>query len=367
MFGSTGKLDALFRRELHVSIAIVLLAFLAIFWFFDFVGELADVGRGGYGLGHALAYTSLHLPSMAYELIPVAALIGAVYAMARLANDSEFTILRGAGLGPWRALSSMIGTGVLLAAATLLLGEVVVPEAEQRAQRLLSVAKGKAASGSLSSGRWLRNVNESVGAIEAINVLADREGRIERLLIYRFDREARLLLRVESSGADYKGNGRWILDDVRMFEPRTDGLHRSSTKQWEWLGGPEPSLLQVNFISPEQMTIVDLWRYTRHMSRSGQVSDRHQLALWKKGFFPLTALVMMALALPFAYLHARSGAMSLKVFGGIMIGLSFVLLNGLVSQIGLLNTWPPMLVALAPATMFTVIALCGLAWVLRVH
>ena len=50
---------------------------------------------------------------------------------------------------------------------------------------------------------------------------------------------------------------------------------------------------------------------------------------------------MTALALPFAYIHARSGGISLKVFGGIMLGISFVLLNNLVGHFGQLGNWTP--------------------------
>ena len=57
---------------------------------------------------------------------------------------------------------------------------------------------------------------------------------------------------------------------------------------------------------------------------------------------------MVALALPFAYLHARAGGVSFKVFGGIMLGISFVLLNNLAGHIGVLRDWTPWVVAATP-------------------
>ena len=47
--------------------------------------------------------------------------------------------------------------------------------------------------------------------------------------------------------------------------------------------------------------------------------------------------VMIALALPFAYLHGRSGGISYKVFGGIALGISFILLNNVAGHLGLLK------------------------------
>ena len=72
---------------------------------------------------------------------------------------------------------------------------------------------------------------------------------------------------------------------------------------------------------------------------------------------------MMALALPFAYLHFRSGGVSLKIFTGVMIGVSFYLLNSVFSHIGLLNTWPPFVTAALPSSLYLMAAMLALWWV----
>jgi len=74
---------------------------------------------------------------------------------------------------------------------------------------------------------------------------------------------------------------------------------------------------------------------------------------------------MMALALPFAYLHVRSGGISLKIFSGIMIGMVFYLINSLFSHLGMLNTWPPVITALVPSLLFMGLAVLGLRYVER--
>jgi lipopolysaccharide export system permease protein len=75
--------------------------------------------------------------------------------------------------------------------------------------------------------------------------------------------------------------------------------------------------------------------------------------------------VLMAMALPFAYLQSRSGGISLKIFIGIMIGVSFMLINTLFSHLGLLSTWPPFVTAVAPSLLFLMLALGALWWVER--
>jgi lipopolysaccharide export system permease protein len=357
----------LFSRDVYASVGIVLLAFLALFWFFDLINELGDIGEGGYKTSHALLFTLLHLPSRLYELMPVAALIGGVYAMARLASNSEFTILRGAGLGPLAALRLLLGLGAVLAVITFLFGEFVAPIAEESAQKIAAVAKNKAVSGRLQSGHWVRNVREPDGTVETINVLSRKDGSIEQLTLFRFDARSQLVLRAHAMGATHLSGGDWMLQGVTLLKPSDRGMVSEQHAEWRWDNGPNPDVLNVSFVGPDQMTARDLWSYTAHLRKSGQVADRYELALWKKLIYPLTALVMMALALPFAYLHARSGGVSIRVFGGIMLGLSFVLLNGLSTQIGLLANAPTLLAAAAPSLLFMLIAIAALLWVMRVH
>ena len=94
----------LFWADIATAVAFVAVAFLALFFFIDFVDELRDVGKGSYTAAHAAAYSLLLAPGHLYELMPIAVLIGTIYGLARLAQSSQYTILRTGGLGPGRAL-----------------------------------------------------------------------------------------------------------------------------------------------------------------------------------------------------------------------------------------------------------------------
>jgi lipopolysaccharide export system permease protein len=104
------------------------------------------------------------------------------------------------------------------------------------------------------------------------------------------------------------------------------------------------------------MSIVNLYLYIRHLSENHQRTDRYEIALWTKVIYPLAVLVMMILALPFAYMQVRAGGVSLKIFSGIMLGLVFHLLNNLFAHLGAINTWPPFLSAVTPSVIFLLLA-----------
>ena len=85
-------------RETLAAVFLVLAAFLALFSYFDVINELRRVGQNGYQLWHALVTVLLSLPGLVYELIPIATLIGTLYALSTLARHSEITVLRASGM-----------------------------------------------------------------------------------------------------------------------------------------------------------------------------------------------------------------------------------------------------------------------------
>jgi lipopolysaccharide export system permease protein len=126
-----------------------------------------------------------------------------------------------------------------------------------------------------------------------------------------------------------------------------------------------PKILSVSRSDPTQMSANELAVYTRHLAENRQETERFKIAFWKKLIDPLSIFVLMALALPFGYLHTRSGGVGLKSFIGIMIGVSFILINALFSHVGILSTWPAFVTAAAPSLLFLLLAIGALRWVER--
>ena len=113
------------------------------------------------------------------------------------------------------------------------------------------------------------------------------------------------------------------------------------------------------------MSTMELFRYIAHLSDNEQAAQRYEIKFWKRALYPLACLVMVGLALPFAYLHGRSGGVSLKVFGGIMLGISFVLLNNVAAHLGLLRDWTPWVVAAIPSLIYLLLSLAAFSWLVR--
>ncbi|MBL0089085.1 MAG: LPS export ABC transporter permease LptG [Ideonella sp.] len=364
----------LLYRDILWSVAFVAIAFLSLFFFIDFVDELDEVGREGYTLWHAAARTLLALPGHFYELFPITVLIGAIYAMARLAQSSEFTILRTAGLGPGRALWLLAIPGLVFALLTFVVGDYVSPFAERKAVLVKAGLRGGIALG--LSGAWLKDRRQAGTDQErsiSVNVAAaNSSGELRGIRIFEFDRDGRLRTRIEAAKAQVGGDGTWHLLAARLTEWPTPeaarlgtGLLAQDLAQTDWRSTLDAGVVAAALLPVQTMTTLDLWRYSSHLSDQDQAAQRHEIQFWKKALYPLACVVMMGLALPFAYMHARTGGVSFKVFGGIMLGISFMLLNNVAGHLGLLRQWTPWMVAAAPSALYLLLSMAAFGWLVR--
>ncbi len=363
---------ALIRRDVVWSVFFVALAFMSLFFFIGFLDELEDVGRHGYTLGYATLAALLQLPSRFYELLPISVLIGTIYAMARLAQSSEFTILRTAGLGPGRALTLLLNLGVAMALLTFLTGEWIAPMGEAQAARLRAGEGQSVTAG--TAGAWLKERRSLPDGehLFSINVQGtDSQGELHGIRIFEHDARGRLLQRLQAASAQVgrvQGQATWQLRDVLQTTwPADDAqaVQEQHLASLAWSTTLDDRLVGAATSPIESMSTLELWRYSRHLTQQEQTSQRYELQFWKRALYPLACIVMMALALPFAYLHARAGGISLKVFGGIMLGISFVLLNNVVGHLGLLRSWTPWLAASVPSLIYLGMSLAAFGWLVR--
>ena len=363
----------LLYRDIASAVLFVALAFLSLFFFIDFVDELEDVGKNGYTVGYALLAGVLELPGHFYELFPIAVLIGTIFSLARMAQASEYTILRTGGLGPGRALALLTSLGALFAVVTFGVGDFVAPLSERAVVELKSRFSGGRSLG--STGAWLKDRRSAAdGSLRNVsaNVLRTApDGTLDGIRIFEFDADSRLVTRVSARQARI-GNGEWQLDDAEVTTWPTqrgasDSLRVISERhaRLTWPSALDAGVVAAAVLPVSTMSTLELWRYSQHLSSQEQAVSRHAIQFWKKALYPLACLVMVALALPFAYLQARAGGVSYKVFGGILLGISFVLLNNVAGHLGVLRDWTPWVVAAAPSTLYLMLSLAAFAWLVR--
>lgn len=358
-----------FRRLVHAEIlravVFVTIGFLALFFFFDLVDELGSISRTseGYRIPHALLYVALLVPSHLYDLLPIAVLIGSIFVMASLAQSSQFTILRTSGLGPWRALKSLAALGLGFVVITFLVGDYLAPASSRAAQLLRAKYLGDLTVG--QTGAWLkerqgeRTFSTNVASLSA-------QGQMNGVRVFEFDEQGRVRSLTRAERGRFTPQG-WQLEGVQRREFQTQAAGRATVDRIDggaylWPTQISADMVAAALLKPDRMQTIELFQYIRHLNSNGQSAQRYEIEFWRKVFYPLSCMVMVVLALPFAYLHFRSGGIAGFVFLGVMIGISFFLLNNIFGFLGTLRDWQPWVTAAAPGLLYTLASLTAFAW-----
>ena len=133
------KLDRYIGTQVFFAILAVLGIILGLALLFAFIDELSDLNKGDYGLGQVLWYVLLTAPRRAYEMLPMAALIGCLIGLGTLASNSELTIMRAAGVSIGRIVWAVMKPMLVLMLAGILIGEYVAPLTENQALSLIHI------------------------------------------------------------------------------------------------------------------------------------------------------------------------------------------------------------------------------------
>ena len=365
----------LLYRDIISSVFFVTLAFLSLFYFFDFVDEIDRMGRAGAGAGPASLMALMEVPDHFYDLFPSAVLIGSIFSLARLAQSSEFTILRTGGLGPGRALTLLASLAAVFAVLTFTVGDFVSPWFNRHSDAVRAHFIGDKASA--RKGAWLKDHRMVDGQELSVSVNVGRattSGHLQDVLIFEFDAHGVLRSRIQAKEAAVDTQGLWKLSDVQKTDwlpfggetmPKQPLVNEEHLPTLDWLSGLHANVVAAAVLPPWSMSTLELYHYTQHLSSQEQSAQAYSIQFWRKAIYPFACFVMVALALPFAYLHARAGGISIKVFGGIMLGSSFVLLNNVAGHVGLLKGWTPWAVAATPSLLYMALSLAAFGWLVR--
>ncbi|MBL8521052.1 MAG: LPS export ABC transporter permease LptG [Betaproteobacteria bacterium] len=353
-------MSRLFRylaQEIFWATLLLLVALLALFALFDFIREMGDLGKGQYRFATLCLYVLLTQPAHLVVVFPMAALMGTLFAIARLSAQSELTVMRASGLSLMRlgALCALIG--LVFSAIVLAFGEFVAPSAEEWAKRTKLNATTNVIAKQFRSGFWMKD------DLSFVNIgTVTPEKTLQDVRIYEFDGQYKLTaLSVAKSGAYDVPAARWALKDVSRTAFVGEGARIEHLPTALWNSAITPDLISVLLVRPDSMPIASLYSFIDHLRGNRSNSTQYELAFWSKVFQPVTTVIMMLLAIPFAIQQQRSRGVGAMMLAGILAGLSVYFLNQLAGNLTVINDWPPLLSVSFPHLAFLGVALALIA------
>lgn len=301
-------------------------------------GGIADIGR----------FIGLRLPTLLGEMIPLAALLGALLTFMRLAAALEMTAMRAAGLSLWQVLRALLPACLLVSVLQFTLQTEVSPRSERAFADWWARTEPPAAADMVPPPRlWLR----ARGDVAAIDHVSLDGRRLDGLLIVQRTADGDLDARLDARNASYR-DGRWTLHDVRIDRPtRVDAELRPSL---DWPHGPPPANM-VELAQPvDTQTLGRLIATLR-----GRWVGAHGPAYYWTQVEELLAslfdpLLMVLLTVPVLLAPPRAGNGAGRIAKGLTLGLGYLVLSGLLGAMGNAGTLPPVMAAWTAMLLFGV-------------
>lgn len=342
------RMDAYLASTVVVNTLLVLLVLTALASVITFVSEVRSLSDT-YTLFEAARYTVYKIPGGMYDMFAVAVLLGALLGLGELATHNELTVLRVAGVSVARlGLSAMVG-GLLLATVCMLIGEFIMPNAEQKAEdrraELVQAKAGVFGAGGVwaKDGRYFVNVRSIRGGDTALGVN-----------IFDVSDDRQLLSAAYAVRAEFSGDHS-VLRGVRGTNLGSQGANtfRSPLRPWET--SLDPDLLNLFAADTSTLSALDLYDYIQYRRANRLDDHRYVAALWSHLAKPVALLAMLLLAMPFVFGPLRSSSAGQRLLVGMLIGIGFYVFNSMFMQTGIVFNLNPLLTAWLPTLLLSAV------------
>jgi lipopolysaccharide export system permease protein len=347
-------IDRKLATTAFVGAILTLLALVGVGFFLTFLSQTHNIGTGQFTASSAFMYAALTLPQTAWDMLPVAALIGALFALGALAANRELMILRVSGAGIWRLARAVAWAGLALAILTVILGEFIAPPAKRIAetQRVESLYAQAGTAG--VAGLWLKS-GQDIVHVKAVETPKHLTG----LRIYTLAKGGGLAAVRTAASATFADRG-WTLHDVRGTRFLGKHTERFAAAKVAWAGFVLPATFRILVVPPENLSWQGLAGYLAYLRANGLATARYETAFWHKIAVPVSAFLMVLLALPFALGRMRAAGAGQRLALGVVIGLVYYLVDRTVLKAGAAFHLAPLAAAWIPTAILAVVVLIAL-------
>ncbi|MDP9015032.1 MAG: LPS export ABC transporter permease LptG [Pseudomonadota bacterium] len=348
-------LDRYLYRTVLVFACMALAVLMTLGALFLFISQQSDIGVGNYSAGEAFLFTVLNLPEQAFEVMPIAAMIGALMGLGNLAAGSELVVTRASGVSVWRIAWPVGLAGLTLALAMYGIGEYVAPPMAQLAKREKTTSKLADISFAGSSSAWVKDGNL---------ILRVQTGEVDQAFggvsLFELDGSNRLRSVKRAERISVADPGHWRLHNVSTTRFTDEHVDSQVVPEVIMTSSVNPDFLGLAATDPDLLTLRGLASYIDHLRRNNLGTVPYEIGFWSRIARLFAVIVVTLLALPFVFGPLRSTGAGARTVIGVLLGVVFFLISGMVEKGGQLFGLNPVLVGWLPTAVIgvgTVIAI----------
>jgi len=349
-----GLLSQYMMRTIIAATALVLVVLLALAGLFEFIAELDDT-QGGYQTPRVILYTALRLPQLAFEMLPVAVLIGSLLGLGGLAANSEIIVMRASGLSVVKLSAMVAVTGLVLFIFTGLLGEFIGPPLDYYARNMRLESRFEQNEDRMGNETWIKD-----GSVVLHLERVSSEFEFGSVYMFRFGEDNMLeaIAKAENSGID--DNDQWILENFRETRFLNDAVQVVESSLAVESFDIDAEVLGISLVKPQSLSGRGLLGYISYLKRNSLDANRYETELWYRVARTVTVMIMPILALSFVFGSLRTGGAGARLMIGVVIGLAYYLASEMLANSGQVFALNPAVVAWLPSVLLAIVTAISL-------
>ena len=351
-------LDRYILREYIKTLLIIVFAFSVLFLIVDVSDRLPRLMRKGAEMSDMIVYFLLRIPYLILLTTPVMVLLSGLFLMNNLSKYSESIAIRGAGISIFRMVTPLIWFGVFFSFFVMLLGEFVLPRAEEFRNQIYT----EKIKNMKVEDKKMRSHIHYIGKDNILYYIGFFDGYRNVLKIIDISTydpgSGELKRKITASNALWE-NDNWNFKDcdIRYFE---EGI-LVSMQHFDSTIIPEVDVTPIDFVKsakkPMSMNFFELRQYIQRLKKVGEKYSKELVELNLKVSFPFANLIILLFSVPLVSTSSRSRARGM-IFGlGLLVCFLFLSALRICQSLGYNGVLSPLVAAWLPNIVFAFIGI----------
>jgi lipopolysaccharide export system permease protein len=347
--------DRYIAKTLLTYTLLVLLVWLSIYSFFNFLSELNNVGTKNYTIIAAFQYIFLQIPEVAYDQASAIILLGCILGMGHLASTSQLIIFRAAGISIFKITWLTIKNALFFVIFFIIIGEFFAPYITNYSEVSRSIALGQGNLSKSQDGFWIRDGNNF------ISVKNNIDGKLfSEISIIEVDSSNRIERLVKSDSAVF--DGKYInMKNADIYSVIKDNnfedISLKTRNLYSKIVAFDNDLINSLEKDPKELPTLTIIKQIQFLSDNRLRSGVFEVELYKRLIQPFTLIAMILLSMLFIFGSTRDATLGRKIFFGISLGLSFELLSRVGGALALSFHLNPLYSSLVPTLSIMLISI----------
>ena len=352
--------DRYIAKTLLSYTLVVLVVWLSIYSFFNFLTEINVVGQKSYTILSAIKYIILKMPEVTYSQASPVILLGCVLGVGHLATTNQLLIFRVSGASILKITEITLKNALIFVIVIIAIGEVIAPMSSNFAEFSRSNALGNSVVSTSQEGFWIRDGDNF------INVKKNIDGRLfSGITIIEVNSSNKIERVIKSENAVFDGNS-LDMNESEFFSIDNssfiDNISLQEEKFYNKTVSFDQDLIDSLKKEPKDLTTWAIIKQIQFLSDNKLRSGVFEVELYKRLIKPVTLVAMILLAMLFIFGSTRDISLGRKIFFGVALGLSFEMLSRIASVMALSFDFNPLLSAILPSTL---VMLISITWLIQ--